>query len=108
MLRFDPPHDSTTTSFYTPTKKRRGDFTVHFDEVLSIDEQNEIIKALSCRKGVEKIEFQPHHPHLAIVYYDVFLTSSKTIFEMLNSDCLFPFQVNDGDKPRIHVQIVGL
>jgi len=107
MLRFEPPHGSTNTSFYTPTSKRCGDLTVHFDEVLSPHEQQEVQQALSCRHGINKIVFQPQHPHLAIVYYDVFLTTSKSILEMLNSDCLFPYQVNNGETPRVHVQMVG-
>jgi hypothetical protein len=108
MLRFDPPHGSSNASFYTPLSKRRGDITVHFDELLSSDEQKAVEESLSNRQGVERIQFQPHHPHLAIIYYDVFLTSTKQILQMLNSDCLFPFHVNDGIRPEIHVQLVGL
>jgi hypothetical protein len=108
MLRFDPPHDSTTTSFYTPIAKRRADLTVHFDEILSPDERVAVEKSLTCRHGIEKISFQSNHPHLAIVYYDVFLTSTDTIVKILNSNCLLPFQMNNGEASRVHVQIVGL
>ena len=108
MLRFDPPHSSTTSSFYTPTKERLGDLTAHFDVALSPDEQKMVEQSLICRQGIEKVTLQPHHPNLAIIYYDVFLTSSKTIFKILNGDCLLPFQKNDGESPRVRAQIIGI
>lgn len=108
MLRFDTPHSSTTFNLHTPVARRRGDLTIHFTEVLSQDEQQEIITALTCRQGVEKVKFQPNHPHLAIVYYDVFMTSSKKIMECINGMCLLPKHLDYIKRPALQARMFGI
>ena len=108
MLRIEPPHENITTSFHVPIAKRLGDLTVHFDREITPDEQKIIAEELMCRQGVERIEFQSGKSRLAVIYYDFFMTSARTILKNLRSTCLFPFQTVQHETPAINVRMVGL
>ncbi|MBF0379381.1 MAG: hypothetical protein HQL69_00060 [Magnetococcales bacterium] len=108
MLRIDTPHSSRTKSFYTPPNTRIADMVIHIDEPLNQEGIDEIKEVLSCHEGVENVDFSPTHPHLAIIHYDSFTTSSKAILKILNSDSLFKCQLHDGNVQGIHVQLVGI
>jgi hypothetical protein len=108
MLRIDSPHSSRKKSHYTPPNIRIADMIVHIDEPLKPEGMREIKEVLSCHKGVGNVVFNPTHPHLAIIHYDSFQTSSKAILKILNSDSLFKCQIQEGGVQGLHVQLVGI
>jgi hypothetical protein len=108
MLRIDPPHSSREKSYYTPPHERVADATFHIDESMSSDEMDKVEKGLLYRTGIKKVVFQQKHMHLVVVYYDSFITTSQSILDFLNSECLFEYQEPYGSVPKMNVQLVGL
>ena len=71
------------------------DVTLHVDEDLNIDQQNEVVERIRDINGVVGVGHRVERSHLFVVEYDPDIVSSSTILETVK-------------ETGVHAELIGL